>query len=89
MKNILIKVVETTEESFARAMNITIDREAEIDEIIENCYQLTETFPDALAAASYKLENANELAYASFHLGAYAESRRVKYELLHKFLGEE
>jgi len=44
MKNILITVVETTEESFARAMNITVDREAEIDEIIENCYQLTETF---------------------------------------------
>jgi hypothetical protein len=86
--NNIINITATTEENFARALNITAQREIEIDEILDNCYELTDTYPDALAAASHKLQNTNELAYASFHLGAFAESRRSKYELLHKLIGE-
>lgn len=86
--NNIISITPTTEEDFARALNINADREMEIDEILETCYQLTDTYTDALAAASHRLQNINELAYASFHLGAYAESRRTKYQLLHKLIGE-
>ncbi|MBS1771460.1 MAG: hypothetical protein JST82_01280 [Bacteroidetes bacterium] len=88
MQNIIVTPIATDDESFARAMNITEQREAEIDEILDNCYALTDTYPDALAATSQKLHNANELAYACFHLGAFAESRRSKYQLLNKLLGE-
>jgi hypothetical protein len=85
--NNTISVTPTTEENFARALNIDAHREMEIDEILETCYQLTDTYTDALAAASHKLHSVNELAYASFHLGAYAESQRTKYELMHRLMG--
>ncbi len=86
--NILVTALETDDESFARALGITQKREAEIDEIMDRCHGETNTYPDAIAAISEALNNANELAYASFHLGAFAESRRAKNELLYKLLGE-
>ena len=86
--NILVTALEIDDESFARALGITQKREEEIDEIMDKCHADTNTYPDAIAAISEKLNNANELAYASFHLGAFAESRRAKNELLYKLLGE-
>lgn len=89
MKNhILVEPVETNDESFARAMNITEQREMQIDEVMDRCHGETSTYPDAIAAISAEMQNVNELAYACFHLGAFAESQRTKHRLLYKLLGE-
>ena len=87
-KQITVTATPSTEETFARAMSITKDREAEIDDLMDKYHGETDTYPDALAAISQDLNNANELAYVSFHLGAFAESQRTKHELLNKLLGE-
>lgn len=77
MKNaILVTAVPSADETFARALSITKKRETELDELMDKCHEETNTYPDAIAALSPYLHNANELAYASFHLGAFAESRR-------------
>ena len=55
---------------------------------MDKCHAETSTYPDAIAAISATLTNANELAYACFHLGAFAESQRSKHKLLYKLLGE-
>lgn len=86
--HILVQPVETEDESFARAMNITEQREAQIDGILDRCHGETTTYPDAIAAISEEMHNVNELAYACFHLGAFAESQRAKHQLLYKLLGE-
>lgn len=89
MNNLItVQAVETEDESFARAMNITEKRETQIDTIMDRCHSETSTYPDAIAAISLELNNANELAYACFHLGAFAESQRTKHQLLYKLLGE-
>ncbi len=85
---ILVQAVETNDESFARALSITEKRETQIDEIMDRCHSETSTYPDAIVAISQELNNVNELAYACFHLGAFAESQRTKYRLLYKLLGE-
>lgn len=84
MANIEINLKATEEETFALVMGITADREAEIDKLMDRCHAETKTYPDAIAAAAPHLQNANELAYVSFHLGAFAESQRNKHELLNK-----
>jgi len=87
MKNtITVTATPAADETFARALGITTEREAQIDEMMDKCHAETTTYPDAIAAISAGLENANELAYASFHLGAFAESQRSKHELLQKLL---
>ncbi|OSZ79159.1 hypothetical protein CAP35_13165 [Chitinophagaceae bacterium IBVUCB1] len=83
-----IQTVQTADESFARALSITQQREAEIDQLMDKCHAETTTYPDAIAAIAEGLCNANELAYACFHLGAFAESQRTKHKLLYKLLGE-
>jgi hypothetical protein len=69
-------------------MGIAKEREMEIDNLVDKCHKDTATYPDAIAAASVNLDNANELAYASFHLGAFAESQRTKQEIIEKLLGD-
>ena len=87
MKNtIIVTAVPSSDETFARALNITQKREEQIDELMDKCHGETNTYPDAIAAISADLHNANELAYASFHLGAFAESQRTKQDLLNKLL---
>ncbi len=86
MKNKIIVTVAAADEIFARCLGITIEREAQIDELVDQCHTKTSSYPDAIAAISTGLKNANELAYASFHLGAFAENRRSKYELLQLLL---
>ena len=83
-----VQAVQTNDESFARALSITEQRETEIDQLMDKCHAETSTYPDAIAAISEELTNANELAYACFHLGAFAESQRSKHKLLYKLLGE-
>ncbi len=85
---ISVQSVETNDESFARALSITAQRETEIDQLMDKCHAETTTYPDAIASISEELTNANELAYACFHLGAFAESQRSKHKLLYKLLGE-
>lgn len=83
-----VQSVQTNDESFARALSITEQRETEIDQLMDKCHAETSTYPDAIAAISATLTNANELAYACFHLGAFAESQRSKHKLLYKLLGQ-
>lgn len=84
----IVTTIPQPEETFAAALGITKQREAEIDELMDKCHGETETYSDAIAAASQALKNANELAYISFHLGAFAESQRTKHDLLKKLMGE-
>jgi hypothetical protein len=85
---ILVKAIETNDEHFATALDISAQRETEIDQIMDRCHGETTTYPDAIAAISSEMRNVNELAYACFHLGAFAESQRTKHQLLYKLLGE-
>ena len=87
-KYIIVHATPSADETFARAMSISKEREAEIDILMDKYHGETDTYPDALAGISQELHNANELAYVAFHLGAYAESQRTKHELLNKLLGE-
>lgn len=85
---IIVQAVETNDENFATALCISALREKEIDNIMDRCHGETTTYPDAIAAISSEMQNVNELAYACFHLGAFAESQRAKHQLLYKLLGE-
>lgn len=87
-EQIIVTATPSPEETFARAMSISPERENEIDVLMDKYHGETETYPDALAEMSHHLHNANELAYVAFHLGAFAESQRTKHELLNKLLGE-
>jgi hypothetical protein len=87
-KPLIIVTVPAPDETFAGAMNISKEREAVLDELMDRYHAETDTYPDALAGISPELDNANELAYVAFHLGAFAESQRTKQDLLRKLLGE-
>ncbi len=85
--NFLVTAQPAGDDTFATALCISKQREAELDELMDKYHKETETYPDALAALSPHLQNANELAYASFHLGAYAEAQRNRYAALVKTVG--
>ena len=85
-KNVTVTTIPSQDETFARALGITRQREEEIDNLMDQFHRDTDTYPGAIAGISQQLHNANELAYACFHLGAFAESQRKKQELLHKLL---
>lgn len=88
--NILVTATVTSETgTFAQAVGISTERETQLDELMDKYHHETGTYPDALAVISAELESANELAYVSFHLGAFAESQRTKQDLLRKLLGED
>lgn len=87
-RTLIVTAVPAPDETFAGAMNISREREAELDELMDKCHEDTETYPDALAAISEEIDSANELAYVAFHLGAFAESQRTKQDLLRKLLGD-
>jgi hypothetical protein len=88
MKTLIVTTIPSPDDTFAGALSISKQRETDIDELMDKCHTETDNYPDAVAAMSKELQNANELAYAAFHLGAFAESQRHKNELLHKLLGE-
>ena len=85
-KTLLVTSNPVPDETFAAALGISADREAAIDELMDKYHAETSTYPDAIAALSKDINTANELAYASFHLGAFAESQRTKHDLLSKLL---
>lgn len=86
--NVKVYAISSPDETFARAMGISTERETEIDELMDNAHDSTDTYPDAIAKLAESALNANELAYAAFHLGVFAESQRTKPEILNKLLGE-
>jgi hypothetical protein len=90
MENSTLKVtvVSCAYSSFAEAMNISKDRETELDELSDKYHKVSGTYPEALASISEELNNANELAYVSFYLGAFAESQRSKQESLKEILAQ-
>lgn len=88
MEQVKVTAVQTNDESFARALSISEERETQLDKIMDECHEKTSTYPDAIQAISETGITANELAYCAFHMGAFAESMRYKQKLLHKLLGE-
>lgn len=86
--SIEVKSTPSPDETFARAMQISPEREKEIDELMDKYHAQCDNYPESISMISKELNNANELAYVSFHLGAFAESQRTKHELLKKLMNE-
>ncbi len=86
-KEVIVTTQEAIGDTFASALGITKEREQELDDLMDKSHEASNTYPDAIAEASKILNNANELAYIAFHMGAFAESQRSKQELLRKLLG--
>ena len=83
-----VRPVETTDESLAKAMGISKKREKELDVIIDYGHANTQTYTEAMKIISANCKNVNEITYACFHLGAFAESQRSKNKLIYRLLGE-
>lgn len=86
-KELLVLSKPNPDGTFGEALGITPEREAAIDALMDKYHASTDTYPDCIAKISNECVSANELAYASFHLGAFAESQRTKSDLLTKLLG--
>ncbi|HYD19958.1 MAG TPA: hypothetical protein VEB40_00680 [Flavipsychrobacter sp.] len=82
MKTELTIVAKPAAESFAAAMGIGVSRERQICDLIEECYDGTDTYPQAIACLSQMVNSINELGYALFHLGAFAGSEQAKREMI-------
>lgn len=81
MKTDLSIVAQPLPETFAQAMAIAAKREEQLCDLIGECYERTETYPQAIADMAKEVDNINELVYAVFHLGAYAGNEQAKQEL--------
>lgn len=68
----------TEQTTFAAAMGIDATRERELCDMIERCYEGTDTYPKAIACLSQVVSNINELAYCLFHMGAFAGNEQAK-----------
>lgn len=75
---IVLSAVPAAEETFAGAMGISKEREQQLCELINECYIETNTYPEAVAELSARVETVNELAYSIFHIGAFAGNERAK-----------
>jgi hypothetical protein len=78
MKNELRIVPALTAANFAQALGIGTQREEQLCDLIGKCYDDTDTYPLAIECISENVNNINELAYALFHLGAYAGSEQQR-----------
>lgn len=85
-ENLKVTTQESSDDSFARALGISPEREQQLDDLMDTYHRETTTYPDAIAMLSKDLTSANELAYSAFHMGAFAESQRSKHELLQRLL---
>ena len=74
-QQLIIVVTDSPDESFARAMGISEERELEIDAILDKKHSETNTYPDCIKEIASEVNSLNELVYACFHLGAFAESQ--------------
>ncbi|HEY9177431.1 MAG TPA: hypothetical protein VIN07_07050 [Flavipsychrobacter sp.] len=84
MKTELRIVASPVADTFAAAMGIGVNREQQICDLIEECYEGTDTYPQAIACLSQMVNSMNELAYALFHLGAFAGNEQARRELIRK-----
>lgn len=69
-------------ESFAAALGIGTKREEQLCDLIGQCYERTETYPQAIAGISQQVKDINELVYSVFHLGAFAGNEQARQELI-------
>lgn len=84
MKNELRIVPIATAANFAQALGIGTQREEQLCDLIGKCYDDTDTYPTAIECISEQVENINELAYALFHLGAYAGNEQARRIILNR-----
>lgn len=84
MKNELKIVPEVQAANFAQAMGIGTKREGQLCDLIGQCYDDTDTYPLAIECISEHVNNINELAYALFHLGAFAGHEQARRSMLRK-----
>lgn len=87
-KSLEITTLSPTE-TIAQALGISHEREEELDALIDKYYQEAQeinTYPALIAKISKHCENINEIAYACFYIGAFAESKRAKQEILQEIL---
>jgi len=68
--------------NFAEALGITAKREQQLCDLIGQCYDSTDTYPQAIAGISQQTKNINELAYALFHFGTFAGEERAKENMI-------
>lgn len=74
------------DKKFSSALLISKEREEEIDDILDNAIENTNDYSEILAITAKGLNSPNELAYASFLLGVFAENKRLKQKLVEKVL---
>jgi len=83
-----IKIVATPgPATFAAALGIGTNREGQLCDLIGQCYESTDTYPQAIAGIAQKVKNMNELVYTVFHLGAYAGNEQAKQEMIRTLEG--
>lgn len=82
MKTEIKIAADSTSGTFAQALAITAKREEQLCDLIGQCYNSTDTYPQAIAGISQQTKNINELAYALFHFGAFAGEERARQEMI-------
>lgn len=82
MKNNLRIAPAPAAANFAQALGIGTKREEQLCDLIGQCYDDTDTYPLAIECISEHVDNLNELAYALFHLGAYAGNEQARRNIL-------
>ena len=82
MTGLIIDAVPSPNETYYEALGISMERNEQLCDIIDQCYDETMTYPDAIACISRRVENLHELVYAVFHLGAFAGDKRARLEML-------
>ena len=82
MKTEIIITAHPATENFAAALGIAAKRERQLCDLIGQCYDSTDTYPQAIAGIAQKVKNINELVYTVFHLGAFAGNEQAKREMV-------
>lgn len=82
MKQELKIVPQATAANFAQALGIGTQREEQLCDLIGKCYDDTHTYPMAIECISEQVNNVNELAYALFHLGAFAGNEQARRNMI-------
>lgn len=82
MTGLIIDAVPSPSETYYEALGISMERNEQLCDIIDQCYDETMTYPDAIACISRRVENLHELAYAIFHLGTFAGERHARLSMM-------
>lgn len=84
MKTEIKIIAAPAPENFAQALGIGNTREGQLCDLIGQCYDSTDTYPQAIADIAQQVDDMNELAYALFHLGAFAGNEQAKQAMIRK-----